>query len=62
MLFSPGSLGATFDVGLFAGDWPCRLPTDVGPDFRVSPEVDFDVGLFAGDWPCRLLIDVAPGS
>lgn len=49
MLFSPGSLGAAFDVGLFAGDCPCRLPTDVGPGFRVFPEAAFDVGLFAGD-------------
>jgi hypothetical protein len=59
MLFSSASLGADFDVGLFAGDWPCRLPTDVAPDFRVSLEVAFD-GLFAGDWPCRLPTDVAP--
>lgn len=48
MLFSPVSFGAAFDVGLFAGDWPCRLPTDV-----VPPDADFD-GLGAGDWPCRL--------
>lgn len=54
MLFSPVSLGAAFDVGLLAGDWPCRLRTGA-----VPLEAAFD-GLLAGDWPCRLLTDVLP--
>jgi len=54
MLFSPVSLGAAFDVGLFAGDCPCRLPTGA-----VPLEAAFD-GLSAGDWPCRLPTGAVP--